>query len=63
MAKEAQAKRAITIRIAEDVANLLEAESIADGRGRGSGRVYSPSATIERILREYFAAKPKRRTK
>ena len=63
MAKGAQAKRAITIRIAEEVANLLEAESIADGRGRGSGRVYSPSATIERILREYFAAKPKRRTK
>ena len=58
--KQPSGKRAITIRIAQDLATLLEAEAIRDGQGRESGRVYSPSATIERILREYFDARPKR---
>lgn len=53
-------KRAVTYRIATDVLALLENESIEDGRNRDSGRVYSPSATVERILRTYFEAKPKR---
>ncbi|MEA2666922.1 MAG: hypothetical protein QOI11_3866 [Candidatus Eremiobacteraeota bacterium] len=53
-------KRAVTFRIATDVLAQLEDESIEDGRNRESGRVYSPSATVERILRTYFEAKPKR---
>ncbi len=53
-------KRAVTFRIATDVLAQLEDEAIADGRTRESGRVYSPSATIERILRAYFETKPKR---
>ncbi len=52
-------KRAVTFRIATDVLSLLENEAIEDGRKRESGRVYSPSATLERILRHYFEAKPK----
>jgi hypothetical protein len=54
-------KRAVTLRIAEDVLALLEDEAIADGRERDGGRVYSPSATVERILRAYFSAKPTKR--
>ncbi len=53
-------KRAVTFRIATDVLAQLEDEAIADGRNRESGRVYSPSATLERILRAYFDAQPKR---
>jgi len=44
-----------------DVIELVEEEAIADGRGRQSGRVFNPSATIERILRAYFASKPRGR--
>ncbi len=52
-------KRAVTFRIATDVLSQLENEAIEDGRNRERGRVYSPSATLERILRRYFEAKPK----
>ena len=56
-------KRAVTLRLPEDLLALVEDEAIADGRERRSGRVYSPSATIERILREYFDGRPRRRTR
>jgi hypothetical protein len=59
--KTPAAKRAITIRLPEDLLTLIEDAAIADGRARERGRVYSPSATIERILRAYFDAQPKRR--
>ena len=51
-------KRAVTIRLPEDLISRIEDESIADGRAREKGRVYSPSATIERILRAYFESRP-----
>jgi hypothetical protein len=54
-------KRAVTLRLPIDLLALIEDEAIEDGRQREQGRVYSPSATVERILRTYFAAKPKRR--
>lgn len=54
-------KRAVTLRLPVDLVALIEAESIADGQTRERGRVYSPSATIERILRTYFAQRPRRR--
>lgn len=56
MVRNTAGKRTITLRIPEDLASLLQAESIRDGQDRRAGRVYSPSATVERILREYFAA-------
>jgi hypothetical protein len=61
--KTAPAKRAITIRLPEDLLTLIEDASIADGRARERGRVYSPSATIEKILRAHFDAQPKRRAR
>ena len=56
-------KRAVTIRLPEDLLGLIEDEAIADGRAREKGRVYSPSATIERILRAYFAGRPRHRSR
>ena len=52
-----ESKRAVTYRLSADVLQALEDETIADGRERKGGRVFSPSATLERILRSYFAAK------
>jgi hypothetical protein len=31
-----------------------------EGRERTSGRMFNPSAVVERILREYYDGKPKR---
>ena len=59
--RPAAQKRAVTLRLPVDLLALLEDEAIEDGRQRERGRVYSPSATIERILRAYFDAKPRRR--
>jgi hypothetical protein len=56
-------KRTVTLRLPMDLLELLEDETIADGRGKKQGRVYSPSATIERILRQYFANKPAKKTR
>jgi hypothetical protein len=59
--EKASSKRAMTLRLPEDLLKLIEGEAIADGQAREHGRVYSPSNTVERILRAYFEAKPKRR--
>lgn len=50
-------KRTLTLRLPLDLLDALEEEAIAEGRGRTHGRVYSPSATVERILRLYFEGK------
>jgi hypothetical protein len=65
MARSEQPKdtEPVTFRISKDVLALLRAESVADGQARGSGRVYNPSATLDRILREHYADKLKRRAK
>jgi len=60
---EPVAKRAVTLRLPTDLLDLIEDEAISDGREREKGRVYSPSATIERILRQYFDTKPRRRSR
>jgi hypothetical protein len=56
---------AVTFRIPRELLGLLRAEALAEGQARGSGRVYNPSGTLERILREHYADKLKgsRRTK
>jgi hypothetical protein len=38
----------------------IEEDAIAEGRDRESGRAYNPSAVVERIIREYYEARPKR---
>jgi hypothetical protein len=62
-AKPSAKKRAVNFRLPIDLLSLLEDEAIADGRGREEGRVYSPSATLERILRQYFAGKPAKKAR
>jgi hypothetical protein len=59
--KPAATKRALTLTLPEDLLRLIEDEAISDGRERDKGRAYSPSSTIERILRSYFDLKPKKR--
>ena len=61
--RQAVVKRAVTIRLPEDLIARIEDEAILDGRARQKGRVYSPSATIERILRVYFESRPQRRSR
>ncbi|MDB5069591.1 MAG: hypothetical protein JWM87_702 [Candidatus Eremiobacteraeota bacterium] len=64
MAREDPArKEAVTFRIARDVLALLRAEAMDEGQNKDSGRVYNPSATLDRILRQHYADKLKRRTK
>ncbi|HEY0393673.1 MAG TPA: hypothetical protein VGD01_04180 [Candidatus Elarobacter sp.] len=54
---------AVTFRIPRELLALLRAEALEEGQARDSGRVYNPSATLERILREHYATKLRRRTK
>ena len=56
-------KEAVTFRIPRGLLALLRAEAMEEGSAKQSGRVYNPSATLERILRAYFATKPKRSTR
>jgi hypothetical protein len=53
-ASKPAAKKAITLRLPSDLIVDIEREAISDGQNRAAGRVYSPSATVERILRAYF---------
>ena len=60
MAKgDASEREAVTFRIARDVLNLLRNEAMEEGTNRSTGRVYNPSATLDRILREHYAKKLK----
>jgi hypothetical protein len=61
--QEPRETEAVTFRLPRELLHLLRAEALEEGQARGSGRVYGPSATLERILREYYAAKGKRRAK
>ena len=53
-------KRTISYRLPVDLIDAVAAEAMDDARGRTSGRMYNPSAVVERILRAHFDAKPKR---
>jgi hypothetical protein len=50
-------KSSLTISLPSDILAEWKREAIDEGQARGAGRLYSPSATVERILREYFRAK------
>jgi hypothetical protein len=56
---EGPEQEAVTFRIGRDVLALLRAEAMAEGQRKQSGRVYNPSATLDRILREHYADKLK----
>ena len=56
---EPQDTEAVTFRIGRDVLALLRSESLAEGQARGSGRIYNPSGTLDRILRAHYADKLK----
>ena len=51
-------KRSVSYRLPVDLIKLINEESIVEGRGLQSGRVFNPSAVVERILRDYFSRKP-----
>lgn len=53
-------KRSVQFRLPVDLLKLIEEDAMAEGRERQSGRAYNPSATVERIIRAYYDAKPKR---
>lgn len=53
-------KESVSFRIDRDLLALLRAEAMEEGTSKETGRVYNPSATLSRILRAYFDAKPRR---
>ncbi len=53
-------KESVSFRLDRDLLALLRAEAMEEGTNKETGRVYNPSATLDRILRTYFDAKPKR---
>jgi hypothetical protein len=53
-------KESVSFRIDRDLLALLRAEAMDEGTNKETGRVYNPSATLDRILRLYFDAKPRR---
>jgi hypothetical protein len=53
-------KESVSFRINRVLLALLRAEAMEEGTSKETGRVYNPSATLSRILRAYFDAKPKR---
>jgi hypothetical protein len=60
VASEQSPKRSVSYRLPIDLIRAVNDEATAEGRERTSGRVFNPSTVVERILRAYFDAKPKR---
>lgn len=60
VASEASGKRSVSYRLPVDLIRAVNDEAAAEGRERTMGRVFNPSAVVERILRAYFDAKPPR---
>lgn len=53
-------KKSVQFRLPLDLLKRIEEDAMAEGRERQSGRAYNPSAVVERIIREYYDARPKR---
>jgi hypothetical protein len=53
-------KRTISYRLPVDLIERVADDAKDEGRERTSGRMFNPSAVVERILREYYDGKPKR---
>jgi hypothetical protein len=56
-------KRSASYRLPLRLIRAVEEEAITEGRERKSGRVFNPSAVVERILHAYFDAKPRSKPK
>jgi hypothetical protein len=53
-------KRTISYRLPVDLIERVADDAKDEGRERTSGRMFNPSAVVERILRDYYDGKPKR---
>lgn len=53
-------KRSVSYRLPVDLIRLVNDAAQEDGREKTSGRVFNPSAVVERALRVYFDKQPKR---
>lgn len=53
-------KRTISYRLPVDLIEAVADDAKEEGRERTSGRMFNPSAVVERILRGYYDGKPKR---
>jgi hypothetical protein len=47
-----------TYRLPVDLIQAVDQAALAEGQGRTSGRMFNPSAIVERALREYLAKRP-----
>lgn len=46
--------RSKTYRLPVDLIRAVDQAALAEGQGRTSGRMFNPSAIVERALREYL---------
>lgn len=56
-------KRTISYRLPVDLIERVADDAKDEGRERTSGRMFNPSAVVERILRDYYDGKPSKRTR
>jgi hypothetical protein len=53
-------KRSVSYRLPVDLVRMVNDAAQEEGREKTSGRVFNPSAVVERALRAYFDKQPKR---
>jgi hypothetical protein len=53
-------KRSVSYRLPVDLVRAVNDAAQEEGRDKASGRVFNPSAVVERILRAHFDKQPKR---
>jgi hypothetical protein len=53
-------KRSVSYRLPVDLIRLVNDAAQAEGQDKTSGRVFNPSAIVERILRAHFDKQPRR---
>ncbi len=53
-------KRSVSYRLPVDLVRAVNDAAQAEGREKNAGRVFNPSAVVERILRAHFDKQPKR---
>jgi hypothetical protein len=53
-------RRRISYYLPPDLVEAVNAEAIADAAHITSGRMFNPSAVVERILRAHYEKKPKK---
>jgi hypothetical protein len=53
-------KRSVSYRLPVDLVRAVNDAAQAEGREKNAGRVFNPSAVVERILRAHFDKQPRR---